>query len=82
MRSFNKPFYIAMGERIKNLRLGKNLSREKFSIMADISDKFLYDIEVGNKGISADTLCRICKALDVSADWLLKGDGGDSENQF
>ena len=74
MRRFNKPFYAPMGERIKRLRIKGGLSRDKFAMRIDISDKFLYDIEVGNKGISADTLCRISDALGVSVDWLLRGE--------
>ncbi|MDR2532927.1 MAG: helix-turn-helix domain-containing protein [Oscillospiraceae bacterium] len=74
MRSFNKPFYIAIGKRVKQQRVSKGFSREKLAQEGDISDKFLYDIEVGNKGMSADTLFRISIALDVSADWLLRGE--------
>ena len=73
MRRFNKPFYVPIGKRIRELRVKSGLSRDKFAAKVDISDKFLYDIEVGNKGISADTLCRISDVLGVSADWLLRG---------
>jgi transcriptional regulator with XRE-family HTH domain len=73
MREFNKSFYIEVGNRIKTTRESKKLTRDKLSQMTEISDKFLYDIEVGNKGMSADTLWRISQALEVSADWLLGG---------
>jgi len=73
MRRFNESFCAPIGRRIKKLRDKRKLSRDKFAAMADISDKFLYDIEVSNKGISADTLCRISDVLGVSADWLLRG---------
>ncbi|MCL2313166.1 MAG: helix-turn-helix domain-containing protein [Firmicutes bacterium] len=66
-------FYIEIGKRIKQTRLSIGLTREKLASMAYISDKFLYDIEVGNKGLSAATLHNISKALNVSADWLLDG---------
>jgi len=73
MKRFNKPFYTAIGKRIKRQRLEKGFSREKLAQIANISDKFLYDIEVGNKGISADTLYRISISLEISSDWLLSG---------
>jgi len=73
MRNFNKDFYSNIGKRVREAREEKHLSREKLSQLAGISDKFLYDIEVGNKGISAETLFCICEALEISADWLLKG---------
>lgn len=66
-------FYVKIGERIKKRRINQGLTREKFANMANISDKFLYDIEVGNKGISAETSYKIARALGVSTDWLLTG---------
>jgi transcriptional regulator with XRE-family HTH domain len=69
-----KDFNIEIGKRIKEKRTSAGLTREKFAIMSRITDKFLYDVEVGNKGISAYTLHNIAKALDVSAGWLLSGE--------
>ena len=66
-------FYIEIGKRIKGERLKAGLTREKLANMAHISDKFLYDIEVGNKGMSAETLHKITTAMSISADWLLSG---------
>ena len=67
-------FYAEIGKRIKEKRKSAGLSREKLATMSHISDKFLYDIEVGNKGMSAETLYKIAKALEVSADWLFDGE--------
>ncbi|MDR0307949.1 MAG: helix-turn-helix domain-containing protein [Chitinispirillales bacterium] len=67
-------FNLEIGKRIKEKRISSGLTREQLAGMARISDKFLYDIEVGNKGMSAETLYRIKTALDVSADWMLMGD--------
>lgn len=67
-------FYIEIGKRIKEKRISAGLTREKLANMASISDKFLYDIEVANKGMSAQTLHKIAKALEVSTDWLLDGE--------
>lgn len=41
--------------------------------MASISPKFLYEIEMGNKGFSAQTLSMIAKSLGVSCDYILFG---------
>ena len=67
-------FYVQIGKRVKEKRKSAGLTREKLANMAHITDKFLYEIEVGNKGISAETLYKIAKALGVSADWLMAGD--------
>ena len=67
-------FYPALGHRVKNERLAKKWTREQLATKANISDKFLFDIENGRKGMSARTLYNLAKALGVSADWLMGGD--------
>lgn len=66
-------FCVEIGRRIKEKRKSMGLTREKLSNMAHISDKFLYEIEVRNKGMSAETLYKSTKALGVSTDWLFNG---------
>lgn len=39
--------------------------------MAEISDRFIYDVETGQKGISAETLYKLSRALNVTSDYLL-----------
>lgn len=39
-----------------------------------ISPKFLYEIESGQKGFSADTLYRLAEALETNADYILYGE--------
>ena len=57
-------FYEEAGKRIRLLREERNLSRDIPSERAEISAKFLYEIESGKKGFSADTLYRLSKALN------------------
>lgn len=72
-------FYCAAGARIRELRDGKHHTREYLSELADISPKFLYEIETGQKGFSADTLYRISQALTVSCDYIMTG---DTQNKY
>ena len=65
--------YIEAGNRIKNLRKSKGYTREKLAEMADISPKFLYEIETGSKGFSAQTLCMLANVLNTSCDYILYG---------
>lgn len=65
---------IHIGERIRELREIQNYTREVFAEKVDISSKFLYEIETGKKGFSADTLCRIAQALSVSCDYIMFGE--------
>lgn len=67
MSDFNKK----LGLKIKKLRERRGLSREKLGEMAEISDRFIYDIETGQKGMSAETLCKLSRALNVTSDYLL-----------
>jgi len=65
---------IQIGERIRELREMQGYTREGLAEKIDISSKFLYEIEVGKKNFSADTLCRISKALSVSCDYIMLGE--------
>ena len=62
------------GERIRDLREMHHYTREVLAEKAEISEKFLYEIETGKKGFSADVLCRISKALSVSCDYIMLGE--------
>ncbi len=66
--------HIEIGERIRELRESQNYTREGFAEKADLSSKFLYEIEAGKKGFSADTLCKISQALSVSCDYIMYGE--------
>ena len=62
-----------IGTRIREIREEKNMSRETLAAHSEISTKFLYEIENGKKGISAETLFKISKSLGCSCDYLLTG---------
>ena len=64
---------VEVGERIKYLREANNYTREVFADQIGISSKFLYEIETGKKGFSANTLLKISQALSVSCDYILCG---------
>lgn len=66
-------FYYEPASRIRELRECNRFTREQLAELADISPKFLYEIETGKKGFTADTLYRISKALSVSSEYILTG---------
>lgn len=66
-------FNQTVGRRIRGLREEKKMSREELAAKADISPKFLYEIENGKKGLSANTLLKIARALSCSCDYILRG---------
>ncbi|MDE6204222.1 MAG: helix-turn-helix domain-containing protein [Lachnospiraceae bacterium] len=65
--------YEGIGLRIRNLREANSYTRDAFAEKCDISSKFLYEIELGRKGFSVETLFKASKALCVSSDYLLTG---------
>ena len=64
---------ITIGARIKEERKKLNLTRETFSEKISISPQFLSEIENGKKGMSIETLYKICNTFNISADYLLFG---------
>lgn len=63
--------YKSTSKRIRNLRISQGYTVEQLAKEADISTKFLYEIETGRKGFSAKVLYKISKALNVSCDYII-----------
>lgn len=68
-----KEFKEALGKRVKLLRNMRGYSREEVAFQASISVKFLYEVENGKIGISAENLVKLARILNVSCDYLLTG---------
>lgn len=65
---------VEIGMRIKKQRQLLDYTREQLAELANITPRFCYDLELGNKKMSVDTLCSMRNALHVSADYLLFGE--------
>ena len=64
---------VEIGNRIRQERENRKMTREELADRADISPRFLADIEAGIKGMSMDTLCRLSSELEVSLDLIVNG---------
>lgn len=73
--------WVAIGARIRNQREQFGYTREAFAEKLDITPKFCADIELGNKGMSVQTLCNILSVLKLSTDYILFGTTQE-ENAF
>lgn len=62
-----------IGQRVRQLRVLNDYTQARFAELIDISINFLSEIENGKKGLSQDTLAKICKQLNTSADYILFG---------
>lgn len=70
---------IGFGQRVKRSRENLNLSRKDFAEIIDISEYFLVQVELGKRGVSNVTLCKMSEALCTSTDYLLTGKEGLSD---
>lgn len=67
-------FSVALGNRIKELRKKKGFSQERLSEKADISSKYLGEIERGKVNISTLVLYNLATALEVSVSDLVQSE--------
>ncbi len=68
----DKTDFKQIGERIKSLREAKGLSREEVAFEAGISGSYLGMIERGEYDFKISKLFSVAKALDVSAETLIR----------
>ena len=65
---------VAIGARIKEMRIKRHMTQEMFAEKADIcSGQHVSNIERGINGVSVSKLMDICEVLDVETDYLLFG---------
>ena len=62
-----------IGMRVRMKREQLRYTREELCSHVSISSQFLSEIERGTKGVSAQTLYKLCEGLGTSADYILMG---------
>lgn len=62
-----------IGARIRNQRELLGYTREELAEKLNVSAKFCSDIEIGARGMSIDTLCKLSKELMLPTDYILFG---------
>ncbi len=65
--------WVSVGSRIRRQREYLGFTREVLAEKVDITPKFCSDIELGIKGMSIPTLCRLANILNLSVDYILFG---------
>ena len=65
--------WAAVGARIRKQRELLGLTREQLAEQIDITPKFCADIELGIKGMSVPTLCKLSECLSLKTDYILFG---------
>ena len=64
---------LAIGARIRSQREYLGYTREQLAEYLSVTPKFCSDIELGAKGMSVPTLCKISKILRLKTDYILFG---------
>ena len=68
-----KKINETIGGRIRAYRESLGMNRESFSEQVGLSPQFLAEAETGKKGLSAESIYKICSNSDLSADYLVLG---------
>lgn len=71
-----------LGRRIREVRIGKNLTQEALAEKVGVSSVYISHIEVGTSKSSLETLVKICNALETTPDYLLMNSLYSSKNQL
>lgn len=67
----------AFGENLRRIRKSKKITIEALAEKSHISSRLLSNIEAGDTFVSAETLCKICVALNVEPQVLFNFDWDD-----
>jgi len=70
-----------IGMRIRKQRELLGYTREALAEKLDVSPKFCSDIEIGAKGMSVETLCKLSKVLLLPTDYILFGKTDSSADE-
>jgi transcriptional regulator with XRE-family HTH domain len=70
---------VEIGRRVRRRREELGFTREQLAEICDLSTNFFAGIELGKKNMSAKSLYMVAKALNLSADFILFGEGAEAE---
>lgn len=64
--------FTIIGEKIRDERRRKKISRERLAEMTNLSTYFIGQVERGQTKMSVNTLIKISECLDLSLDYMVK----------
>ena len=82
MAKKNSALTAAIAERISAKRKEMKLTQEQAADLSGLSHPYYACVERGAKGLGADSIVKVCTALDVSPDYLLTGAMTHSEQLY
>jgi len=71
IKSERKADRVKVGQRIKSIRIQKDMSQSDLSDLTGVSRTMIVHTEKGHNAISIDTLLNICHVLEVTPNEIL-----------
>ncbi|GEM_PF-1457445 len=71
-----------IGDRLSIKRREAGYTQEKLAELTDLTVQTISYAEQGRKGMRIDTIVKLCKVLNMSADYLLMGKHTDEYSNF
>lgn len=62
-----------IGARINQARKSKGITQEQLAESMDVSIQMISNLELGKKAVRPENIVKLCIALDISADYILRG---------
>ncbi len=69
-----------IGARISQRRRELSFTQELLAEKMEVSVQMISNLELGKKAVRPENLVKLCKALSVSADYVLQGTRSEKEN--
>ena len=63
---------VAFGKAVRKFRLREKLSQEKLAALAGLHRNYMGTLERGEENVSLKSICRICRALNITLRQLVK----------
>ena len=76
----DKLNFERIGEKLRTIRLSKNLTQEYIANAVDINTSHISNIENNRVKVSLSTLVQICNVLDTTVDYVLSEEYNDASS--
>ena len=68
----NNALRECFGTTIRQIRVSKEISQERFADMCDLHRTYISDIELGKRNVSLENIVKMAKALNIRVSDLFK----------
>ena len=80
MKTGDLDLLRSIGQRVSVRRQELKLTQEQLADQMDVSLQMISNLEQGRKAIRPENLIKLCRALNISSDYILTGQRSGIEN--